>query len=185
MGRAPRPTAAGIYHCGTKSPTGLPFFHDAEAYYIFMAALSRTVLFEHLTLMAFCLMTTHYHLLFEAPEGGLSRAMKRLNWEYARTENTRLGGRGHVVGGRYFSVPVSDTDHLLSECRYIARNPVEAGLCKEPQDWEWSSYAGTIGLEPEFRFIDASLIIGSVEGGVAGLRTLVEQVSDTETVSDT
>jgi putative transposase len=111
MGRAPRPTAAGIYHCGTKSPTGLRFFHDAEDYYVFMAALSRTVLFERLTLIAFCLMTTHYHLLFEAPEGALPPSMKRLNWEYARAVNKRLGGRGHVVGGRYFSVPRSGVRH--------------------------------------------------------------------------
>jgi REP element-mobilizing transposase RayT len=163
----------------------LPFFHDAEAYYAFMAALGRTILFEHLTLMAFCLMTTHYHLLFEAPEGALARAMKRLNWEYARSVNKRLGGRGHVVGGRYFSVPVSDTDHLLNEFKYIALNPVEAGMCKAPQDWGWSSYAGTVGFEPEFRFIDATLIVDSIEGGVAGLRAFVEGVSDTERVSDT
>jgi hypothetical protein len=23
---------------------------------------------------------------------------------------------------------------------YIARNPVEAGLCADPSDWEWSDY---------------------------------------------
>ena len=131
---------------------------------------------ERLTCLAYCLMTTHYHLLFDVPEGALPPAMKRLNWEYARSVNKRLGGRGHVVGGRYFSVPVSDTDHLLSEFRYIAVNPVEAGMCKQPQDWRWSSYAGTVGFERESGLIDSTLILGSIDGGVAGLRALVEGV---------
>ena len=176
MGRAPRPTAPGIYHVGTKAPTGLPFFHDPEDYYVFKAALGSVMIRERLTCLAYCLMTTHYHLLLDAPEGALPRAMKRLNWTYARSVNKRLGGRGHVVGGRYFSVPVSDTDHLLAELRYIARNPVEAGMCERPQDWRWSSYAGTVGLEREDGLIDSTLLRGSVEGGVAGLRALVEGV---------
>jgi REP-associated tyrosine transposase len=176
VGRPPRPTAPGIYHVGTKAPTALPFFHDAEDYYVFMATLSRVILFEHLTCLAFCLMTTHYHLLLDAPEGALPRAMKQLNWHYARSVNERLGGRGHVVGGRYFSVPVSETDHLLNEFKYIALNPVEAGLCKAPQEWRWSSYAGTVGLEREFGFIDSSLIFGSIDGGEIGLRAFVEGV---------
>ncbi|WP_028067369.1 hypothetical protein [Solirubrobacter soli] len=33
--------------------------------------------------------------------------------------------------------------------RYIARNPVEAGLCREPHEWRWSSHRATLeGSEP-------------------------------------
>ena len=71
---------------------------------------------------------------------------------------------------------MSDTDHLLAEFKYIALNPVEAGMCERPQDWRWSSYAGTVGLEREDGLIDSTLLRGSVEGGVAGLRALVEGV---------
>ena len=32
-----------------------------------------------------------------------------------------------------------DEKYLLSTVRYVERNPVEAKLCAEPQDWAWSS----------------------------------------------
>ena len=32
-------------------------------------------------------------------------------------------------------------------CRYVARNPVRAGLCGEPSDWPWSSYRASAGIE--------------------------------------
>ena len=177
MARTPRPTHAGIYHAGIRSPHGLAFFHDPEDYYVFVGILARALLFERVTCLAFCLMTTHYHLLLEVGEGALPRMMKRLNWHYARSVNRRLGGHGHVVGGRYFSIPVSDTDHLLVEFRYIALNPVEAGVCERPEDWRWSSYAGAIGLEPEFGFVDSRLLLAGAGSTVSALRALV---SDTK-----
>ena len=178
MGRPPRPTHAGIYHAGVRSPHGLPFFHDPEDRFVFVGLLAEALLFQRVTCLAFCLMSTHYHLLLEVGEGALPRMMKQLNWHYARSVNKRLGGHGHVVGGRYFSVPVSDTDHLLAEFRYIALNPVEAGLCERPEDWSWSSYAGTVGLEPEFGFVDSSLLLASVEGGTESLRALVSDTGN-------
>jgi hypothetical protein len=45
--------------------------------------------------------------------------------------------------------------HLL---RYIARNPVEAGLVAKPSDWYWSSYRGCAGLDGGFPFVDSSLL---------------------------
>jgi putative transposase len=45
---------------------------------------------------------------------------------------------------------------MLRALRYIARNPVAAGLCKEPADWQWSSYRGTAGYDEGFPFVDPS-----------------------------
>jgi putative transposase len=38
--------------------------------------------------------------------------------------------------------------------RYVARNPVRAGLCAEPRNWRWSSYRALIGLERPPIFLD-------------------------------
>jgi hypothetical protein len=35
---------------------------------------------------------------------------------------------------------------LLTVCRYVALNPVEAGLAVHPFDWPWSSCSATAGL---------------------------------------
>ena len=32
-----------------------------------------------------------------------------------------------------------DEDHLIAAFRYVALNPVKAGLVKDPADWPWSS----------------------------------------------
>ena len=29
--------------------------------------------------------------------------------------------------------------------RYVALNPVAAGLCERPEDWRWSSHAAALG----------------------------------------
>lgn len=176
MPRAPRPTAAGIYHVGARAPGGLPLFRGVESYIEFVSILGATLVRERVTCLAFCLMTTHYHLLLEVEEGRLSKAMQRLNWHYARSVNERISGKGHVVGGRYFSNLVSDTEQLLTVFKYIARNPVRAGICEAPEDWQWSSYAGTVGLAPGFEFVDASLLIRSVTGGADWLRRFVDGV---------
>lgn len=176
MPRAPRPTAAGIYHVAVSAPSGSKLFAGAEDWLRFTAELARTTLFEHWTCICFCLLTTHYHLVVDVDEGRLPPTMKKLNWHYARSVNARREGRGHVVGGRYLSVPVSDTDQLLTVFRYVARNPVEAGLCAQPQDWPWSSYAGSVGLERGFTFVDSSVVVDELDGRVEQLRDFVEGV---------
>ncbi len=95
-------------------------------------------------------------MLFETGDGALAPAMKRLNQRYARAFNARHGCRGHAFAERYFCVPLLSDEHLLIAYRYLARNPVEAGLCARPEDWVWSSYPVAIGRKGRFAFVDAS-----------------------------
>jgi hypothetical protein len=46
--------------------------------------------------------------------------------------------------------------NFIETLRYIHRNPVKAGLCARPEDWEWSSfrhyatgYEGRVEIESE------------------------------------
>ena len=70
--------------------------------------------------------------------------------------------------------PVSGGEHLLELFRYIALNPVSAGLCSDPAEWRWSSYAATIGLAdaPSFLTLDLARSLF----GTAGLRSFVAAV---------
>jgi len=45
---------------------------------------------------------------------------------------------GHIFQGRFGAV-VMDEPHLLAAARYIALNPVVAGLVSRAGDWPWSS----------------------------------------------
>ena len=94
---------------------------------------------------AFCLMDNHYHLLIETPDGNLSSGMRQLGGVYTQAFNRRHGRVGHLFQGRYKSVLVQKESHLLEAVRYVALNPLRAGMVKSIEDWQWSSYLATVG----------------------------------------
>ena len=102
------------------------------------------------------MLSNHYHLLLETPQPNLSAGMQRLNGAYAQAFNHRHGVDGHVFQGRFQSRVVDSDAYLIWLVRYIALNPVEAGLCSRAEDWPWSSYAAMIGKvrKPDFLTTD-------------------------------
>jgi|ERR671925_132851 REP element-mobilizing transposase RayT len=147
MPRPARIQAPGArYHVTTRSAARRPIFldrHDREA---FMAIVATVVRKHFWTCTAYCVLSTHYHLLIATPEANLAAGMQKLNGDYGRTFNHRHGTKGHVFGSRYHSELIEADGHLLEACRYLALNPVRAGLCDEPESWPWSSYRAAVGL---------------------------------------
>jgi len=77
--------------------------------------------------------------------------MQQLHGQYARKFNDRYSCTGHLFDGRYGSVLMKSDRQLLAALRYIALNPVKAGLCRRPHDYAWSSHAATLdGRAPRF-----------------------------------
>jgi REP element-mobilizing transposase RayT len=113
----------------------------------FLHALADTTARFRWDVRAYCLMGTHYHLLVHTPEPTLARGMARLNGTYAQNFNYRHGRRGHLFRDRYWSTPLVTDEHLLLALRYIARNPIVAGLCEAADDWLWSSHRAIAGLD--------------------------------------
>jgi putative transposase len=100
------------------------------------------------TCHAYCLMTTHYHLLVESSQEMLSRGMHRLNGLYAQRFNARHGRRGHVFEQRFQAYLVEGEEHFEEASRYILENPVKAGLCETAEDWPWSGGLLHLGVAP-------------------------------------
>jgi putative transposase len=96
---------------------------------------------------AYCLMGNHYHLVVETPRGNVSRGMAQLNSGFARHFNRRYGHCGHVFQARFTSILVESDTSLKKVCRYAVLNPIRAGICREPQEWLWSSYRATAGID--------------------------------------
>ena len=99
-------------------------------------------------LFAWCLMTNHFHLLLQVGALGLSRGMQRLNGGYSRAFNSRHGHGAHLFRNRFGSRLIESDEDLLTVCRYIERNVVEAGICTSPDESRWSSFRAVAGLDP-------------------------------------
>lgn len=90
---------------------------------------------------AYCLMPNHVHMsVVPASEPGLRRAIGEAHRRYTRRGNCREGWRGHLWQGRFASFPLDERD-LLAAARYVALNPVRAGMVREPAAYPWSSAA--------------------------------------------
>jgi putative transposase len=83
-------------------------------------------------------MPNHIHLLIETAEPNLGEGMQRLQSLYAQVFNATYGRSGHLFQGRFGAVRIRTQPQLDVVLDYIARNPVEAGLCRTSDDWPWS-----------------------------------------------
>jgi putative transposase len=160
MPRRPRDEVeGGIYHVFARGNGQQEIFVDDDDRRLYLRLLGKVVVKQRWLCLAYCLMDNHVHLLIETPEANLAAGMQRLHGFYAQTFNERHGWSGHVFQGRYGSVLMKTDAQLWTVARYIARNPVEAGLCAEPEDWAWSSHAATVrGSSPPW--LDGTRLLG-------------------------
>lgn len=97
---------------------------------------------------AVCLMNNHYHLVFDTPRDNVSHAMQHLNGLFAQTSNRRHGRTGHLFEARFRSLVIQREGYLRRVARYVVLNPVRARITMMPEQWAWSTYPATAGLEP-------------------------------------
>jgi putative transposase len=149
MPRPIRPKlAGGIHHVTSRGNDRQSVFRDDADRTRYMGGLRDVVNRYGWRCLTYCLLDNHVHLLVMTPEPTLGVGMQRLNGRYAQRFNARHGRSGHVWQGRYHSELVRRDAHLLEAVRYIALNPVRAGLCETPEAWRWSGHRALAGLEP-------------------------------------
>jgi REP element-mobilizing transposase RayT len=127
------------------------------------------------SVLAVCLLDTHYHLLVTISDANLARGMQRLNGAYAQSFNLKYGRKGHLFGARYYGGAVVTPGHLVMALRYIARNARDKGA--DPARYPWSSYPGIIGTRPCWPFIARTAVLelfGAAETAIRLLREFIE-----------
>ena len=102
-------------------------------------------------LLAWCIMPNHVHVLVQPryPLGKIVQGWKSVTSRQvlARHESLQLGipDPQRLWMRDYWDRYIRDEDHLASVIEYIHRNPVTAGLCRQPGEWRWSSaWSGNI-----------------------------------------
>ena len=175
--------AAGeYYHIYNRGPGRQLIFREADNYLLVLRLLKEYSARLGITVVAYCLMPTHYHfLLRQDGEQPISLLMQRVFNAYTKAYNKRYHRSGTLFQGRYRAVHVQQENYLVQLCRYIHANPVKAGLVSRVQDWPYSNYREWIGAR-DGRVVDRTLVESLfqkpeeyerfVEDYVSGLDTL-------------
>jgi len=137
--------AGALYHITSRGDRREDIYEDDADRVDFLSVLGEVCIQHNWVCHAYCLMSNHYHLLVETPDGNLSKGMRQLNGVYTLHFNRRHGRVGHVFQGRYKAILVDKDDYLLELARYIVLNPVRAQMVRSARDWGWSSYRATAG----------------------------------------
>jgi putative transposase len=152
--RKPRTQVADIpYHVSTRGNRKQEIVRDARDCLRLRAILREVVLRRDWACFAYCFMRNHYHLVVRCPAPDIAKGMREINHLVALTFNRRYGYQGHLFERRYWSELIETDAYLLNTIRYIALNPVRAGLAAKPEDWPWSSYPGSVGFVPADDFV--------------------------------
>jgi REP element-mobilizing transposase RayT len=149
----------GLFHVFARGVEKRTIFQSVTDYLAFLALLDQVVRCYDWRCRFYCLMGNHFHLFVATAKQTLSEGMQHLSGCYAQRFNRRYGRKGHLFEDRFGSVMIETDSQLRELFRYLALNPVRAGFCDAPEDWRWSSYAATIGLEPP-RFLDIDPVLG-------------------------
>ena len=127
-------------------------FADEEDYASFLELLADAVSRFGVRCAAYCLLGNHYHLLLIPNAHHVSRLLQQLNSTYCQRFNRRHHRVGHLLQGRFGCRIVEDGVYARTVLRYLALNPIAAGLAARPEEWAWSSYRLALGFErqPDF-----------------------------------
>jgi putative transposase len=136
----------GYYHLTARGNNKRTIFVDDRDRLLFISLLNRAATRYGWTILAFCLMNNHYHLVMHIDERGMSKGMCELNGTYALLFNANHGRINHLFGRRYWSDELRTDRRVRRACRYVVRNPVKAGEVTSPDAYVWSSYQAAVGI---------------------------------------
>jgi putative transposase len=109
---------------------------SAEIKELFLKVLKRTKRKYQFAIINFCVMGNHIHLIIK-PLGqeNLSRIMQWILSVFAVAYNKRLNLKGHVWYDRFKSFILCGIAQFVSTFKYIAQNPVKAGLSNNAAEY--------------------------------------------------
>jgi len=147
MGRPRRLYVEGIYHVASHASDDRELFLDDADRRAFLEHLTLTFAPLGLSIVSYALMSNHYHAVVLTPDDRIARGLQTLHGGYSARYNRRHKRRAHLFRAHCVARRITGNDDLVTVSRYVARNPVAAGLVLDPLDWPWSSAAAHAGLE--------------------------------------
>ena len=148
--------AGALYHVTARGNERRPIFRSDHDRLTFLTLLGQTVKRFRWSVTAYVLMTNHFHLVIQTPDPNLSRGIQWLNGTYAAWFNRRHQRAGHLFQGRFHAFLVEKEAYFAELLRYVVLNPVRAKMVERPEDYRWSSYRATAGLDVAPAWLDVA-----------------------------
>ncbi len=172
----------GIYHVLNRGNYRSAIFRSEKTKAAFLSCLGEACEKTGWRIHAWCVMSNHYHLALETPQGNLADGMRWLQGTFATRFNRMRREHGHIFQGRYKSLVVDPGEGLGSLCHYIHLNGVRARVCSidELRDWRWSSVAWLNSPKNRPGWYEPNSALGSAGGlrdSAAGRRKYCEYLA--------
>lgn len=129
--------AFGVFHVTSRGVERRQIFVDDPDRETFLMLLDVAERLYHWRLLAYCLLSNHFHLVVTSTLDGLSNGMQLVMGRYAQIFNRRHERTGHLFQGRFHARAVSDDVYLATVCDYVLDNAIRAGLCETRGEWPW------------------------------------------------
>jgi len=136
---------------------GAPIYYDDGDYKSFLRLLEENSSQLNARIHAYCLMTTHFHLVVEVGSVPLSKLMHAVLHRHASCINRTYGFHGHLFGDRFWSKPCDSDAQALATVGYIHLNPCRAGITQYPERYPWSTHRAYLGTS-EIEWVSTSLL---------------------------
>jgi len=143
-------TSDEFYHIYNRGNNKDRIFFEQKNYAFFFERFEKYVSQGDAVVHAYCLLPNHYHILVQILDAKeFLKKFERFLISYVKSVNEVYGRVGHLFQGRFQAKHVETEEYLLHLSRYIHLNPVFAGLVKQADEWEFSSYREYLGRAPE------------------------------------
>ncbi|MEA3441478.1 MAG: transposase [Chloroflexota bacterium] len=134
------------YHCYNRGANKEPIFRTDDNYIFLLGRIRKYSQKFNISIIAYCLMPNHYHFLLRQDSSlSISDFLQAVFNSYTKAFNKANNRRGTLFEERFKAINIDKDSYLLHLCRYIHRNPLDAGLVIQLDDWQYSNYLEWIG----------------------------------------
>ena len=140
------------YHIFNRGANGKVIFYTPANYNYFLKLIDKFLL-PYCTIISYCLLPNHFHLLIRTHESHwdiseyrkmITRQFKGLFVTYAMAINKQEHLIGNLFDPKYKRLEITDDDYLKYLIFYIHYNPEKHGYVKDFTEYQFSSFQAVL-----------------------------------------